>query len=162
VRAVALGGERGARLGERRQCREDRRQLAHVGGVERAQPVRIELRELLVERVYQHRVREVALELLRAAGEHEHAALRCAGGELREQSRLADPRLARQLQHAHVPAVDVGEQRLQSCLLLDPADRRRRREPCRHGADANRAVLGSASGVARRGRPRHAPGDVSR
>jgi len=145
VRAVALGGERGAGLRERRERREDRRQLANVGGVESPQPARIELGEVIVERVDEHRVGQVALELLGAAREHQHDALRGARRELREHPRLADPRLARELEHAHVPGLDLAQQRLQPCLLPGPAYERRRREPCRHalmltrGGDAGRS-----------------------
>ena len=75
VRAVALGLERA--LGHSRAVErgEDRRQLGEPLAARALQPAVVEPGEVVVERVDEHAERQLALELRRAAGEHEPVAL---------------------------------------------------------------------------------------
>ena len=80
----AVGGDRG----------EHARELGDAVAEHPHQPVLPEPGGVVVERVDPEAEREVALELGAAAGEHDAAALLAAPGELLQQARLADARLA--------------------------------------------------------------------
>ena len=83
MRAVALGLERA--VGHRRavERREDRGELGEPLAAGALHPAVVEAGEVVVERVDEHAERQLALELGRAAGEHEPAARR---GQLRSRS----------------------------------------------------------------------------
>ena len=80
--------------------------------------------EVLVERVDEDPVRQVALELRGATEEHEPAAVLGAPPELGEQRGLADPRVARDLKGER--AADAGrvERALDDRELVGPPDQR--------------------------------------
>ena len=80
--------------------------------------------DVLVERVDEHPERQVALELGRAAREHDVAALVRAGGELGQQPRLADPRLADQLERSRTPALELARALIERFELGGAADER--------------------------------------
>ena len=104
-------GERGEDVGELR---------LHVVG-ERVEPLRVEAFQVLVERVHEDRKRQVALELRGRAGEHQMSPRFRSRRELREEARLADPRLPDQLHRRGTP--DSSSSRAWSTTeLLGAAD----------------------------------------
>jgi hypothetical protein len=92
--ALVLGRYRLA-ASQRRQRREDVRELRLYGAVERSEPARVQARDVLIQRVDEHRERQVVLELRRPTGQNQVPARPGASGELPQQPRLADPGFAR-------------------------------------------------------------------
>jgi hypothetical protein len=117
--AVGAGG-----LAERR---EEPAERAGVRDAEQRDPPRSQCGQVAVERLGEQRVREVGLVLRRARGEHRRVAGR--GGEVREQARLADPRLALDRHHA----APRPQRRLDRRALHGAADQRSGRQRG-HGA----------------------------
>ena len=78
--------------------------------------------QVLVERVHEDRERQVALELGCRAGEDELPARVRASGELGEQARLADPRLADQLDRRGATAIELVEEPIERTELLGAPD----------------------------------------
>ena len=96
VQPVALGALAAARgaVGLAWERREDCGELARDVFVERAEHRRFERAEVVVERIDHQAERDVALELGRAPGQDEIAAVLTVPTQLGEQTRLADPGLA--------------------------------------------------------------------
>jgi hypothetical protein len=88
---------------QRRQRREDVRELSLDRVVEYGEPGRLQARDLLIQCVDKHRERQVVLELRRRTGQNEVPARAGASGDLSQQPRLADPRFARHLDRAGHP-----------------------------------------------------------
>ena len=86
VRPVALRREPRSGLGQPGERREHRGELARALLADRAHQARLDLAEMAVQGVDQQRVRQVALELGRAAGQRQHPAPRGARAELAEQA----------------------------------------------------------------------------
>jgi hypothetical protein len=107
VRAVALDLQPRARLpGKRRQ---DVRELAEHLVAECGRAARVEAADVVVERVDEDPEGQVVLELRRAARQDEPSARIRQRRQLAQQSRLADPRIADDLEHAGLPAPQIGE-----------------------------------------------------
>ena len=70
----------------------------------------VEAVDILVERVDEDPERQVALELPGPAREDEVPVCVCTGGQLGEEARLPDARLADQLEHRGLSPVDLGEE----------------------------------------------------
>jgi hypothetical protein len=121
---VALGRRRrpAQRRGERGQRHGERVELA---AVEPPQPRRIQAPQVRVEGIGPQAVGRVALELGRAAAEHEAAAPLGVRGQLTEQPRLADPRFARQLQERRLPAGHTLQRPRHGRELLHTSDQLR-------------------------------------
>jgi hypothetical protein len=120
VHAMALVQQRRRRLARdaRAQPRQDRRQRGDDAGVERVGQLRMGA-DVVVERVDPDGEGEVGLELGRAAGQHERAALARAVRQLADEAALADAGLA--CQRGGVGPV-VGERRLQRGQLAISSD----------------------------------------
>ncbi len=82
----------------------------------------VEAVDVLVERVDEDPERQVELELTGPAGEDEVRACVCTGGELGEEARLADSRLADQLERRGVSPADPGEETVDRAELGRTAD----------------------------------------
>ena len=123
VRAVALvlqpvSGRAAGRLERREHVGELRhRLLVEVRDRLRSEPV-----DVLVERVDEDPERQLALQLGRAAGEHDVAQRLGALAELAEQARLADPRLAHERERAGASAREVVEHVGHDLELCGPPD----------------------------------------
>ena len=87
--------------------RDHRGQLGQLVADEALQAIDPEERGVVGQRVLPDAERQLALELGRAAGEHQRARLRGAGHQLVEQARLADPALAAR-RRSRCPGVDRG------------------------------------------------------
>ena len=127
VRSVplAVAGDRGSRVGERR---EDRRELRQVLDPPHLEARVVEGSQVRVERIEENRERQVALELARGAAEDEVPVAFGAGAELVEQARLADAGLAAD---AEQPRSAVAEP-LERGVELGLAPVRARRAPAAH------------------------------
>ena len=88
-----------------------------VSSLERRRAARIEPRDVLVERVDEDPERQVALELGRAAAEHEAPAGGRARLQLAQQPRLADARLALDQQRRRFPALERVERAVDGIQL---------------------------------------------
>ena len=126
VRAVALLLRAGRRVAaEPGERREDPRELGTAVGVGRLDHALVQRPEVVVERVEEDGERHVSLELGRPSLEHEHLPLVGGPGELAEDRRLADPRLA----------LDEEQVVVAAAARAPPAPRRAARSrPIRPGA----------------------------
>ena len=121
--AVALVLERHlAPAGERRQRREDERQLSPHLVVQRVEPVGREPFRVLLDRVHEHPERHVSLELRRRPDEHEMPARVGLGGELGEQARLADAGLADQHDRRRSAPVEFIEKTVERAEFVGAPD----------------------------------------
>ena len=84
--------------------------------------MRIEAVDVLVERVDEDPERQVELELTGPAGEDEVRACVCTGGQLGEEARLADSRLADQLERRGSSLADLREETVDRAELRRAAD----------------------------------------
>ena len=106
VRAVALVLQAGRDAADGRQ---DRGELGQLVADQPLQPVDAEELGVLGQRVLPDAEGQLALELGRAAGQHQRSGPVGAGRQLVEQARLADPALAREGQHGAAPAPEFFE-----------------------------------------------------
>jgi hypothetical protein len=111
-----------AGVGEGPQRRQDLPEFRSNLVVERAQALRVETRDVLIQRIDEDRQREVALELRRRSAEDELPACVRASTEFRDEARLADPWLAEQRDGAGLAAVEVVEQSLECSHFGRPPD----------------------------------------
>jgi hypothetical protein len=122
----ALG--RGLRVGrsgpEVAQRREDRAQLSQPVGDEPLVGVGIERLQIRVEGVHHETEGQLALELRGPALQYEAVALLRAAGELREQARLADPRLAADDDEARLSGARLVQQPGEHFQLAVATDQR--------------------------------------
>jgi hypothetical protein len=110
VRAVALVLEhRPAVRGVIGQRREDLRQLDADLVAQRRDELRIEARDVLVQRIDEDPERQIAIELGPAAGEHGAPPRVGPQGQLGQEARLADPRLALDDQARRIAIADDAE-----------------------------------------------------
>ncbi len=86
-----------------RKRREHRGQLADEIVVRRPQDSRLERPQVVVEGVDDQPERNVALELRRAPIENQIAVILAPAAQLSQQSRLADPRLTKDLHEPGLP-----------------------------------------------------------
>ena len=121
VRAVALVLQR-RRGGGGGQRRKDEAELRPGFVAQAAQALRREPGDVLLQRVDERPEGQVALELRRAAGEHELSAGLGAPSELRQQAGLADPRLARELDRARPPPLDLVKRGVERAELRGAPD----------------------------------------
>ena len=84
--------------------------------------MRVEAVDVLVERVDEDPERQVELELPGPAREDEVPACVCTGGQLGEEARLADSRLADQLERRGSSPADLGEETVDRAELRRAAD----------------------------------------
>ena len=91
--------------------------------------MRVEAVDVLVERVDEDPERQVELELAGPAREDEVRACVCAGGQLGEEARLADSRLADELERRGSPLADLGEETVDRAELRSAADEMGRQVP---------------------------------
>ena len=101
----------------RRERGEDPRELRRVAALE---PLGVERAQVLVEGVHEDPVREIALELGGASREDEPLALLASRRQLGQEPRLADARLAGDLEHGGAARLDVVERALDERHLLRP------------------------------------------
>jgi hypothetical protein len=101
---------------------EHARQLGEPLRSERLEPARVDLGQPAVDRVDHDGERELALELRRAAREHEVVAAGSERLELAEQARLADTGLADERQHRRRAPSEALERALNPSHLGIPAD----------------------------------------
>ena len=106
VRAVAVTGARAVDSGQRR---EDLRELSERVRVEVGELVRRKAPQVFVQRIDEDGEGQLALEVGGAPRAHEPAAPVGAQPELGEQARLADPRLAFQLERNGAPPLQLGQ-----------------------------------------------------
>ncbi len=119
VAAVALVLERHLALGrERRQRREDVREFRPHVVVEIGEAAPLEPAHVLVERVHEDGERQVALELRRGAREDELPSRVRASGELGQQTRLSDARLADQNDCGRAALIELGQDLIERAHLL--------------------------------------------
>src|SRR6266404_6845491 len=118
VAAVALVpvGDRVGR-GERRERREDVRELRSHVFLEPVETTWIETLQVIVEGIDEDRERQIPLELRTRAGQHEQVACIAALSKLGEQPALADPRLAGELESGGPPVVDHVENVVENCAF---------------------------------------------
>jgi hypothetical protein len=90
------------------------------GVVEYGEPVRLQARDVFVQRIDEHGERQVALELRRRTGQNEVPARPGASGELPQEPRLADPGFARQLDRAGTASVHLVEDPFERSELVGP------------------------------------------
>jgi hypothetical protein len=118
VAAVALVLERHrATVCERRQRREDMRELRLHVVVEGGEQVGVEALDVLIQRVHEDRKRQLALELRRRPQEDQVPMQLCTSRQLREEARLADPGLANQLDGTGQASVELVENPLEHIEL---------------------------------------------
>ena len=106
----------------RRGRRQHAGQLAHALADQRVELALAERGHVVVQGVDPDRERQLALELGAAADEHRVTARRGALGELAEQARLADPRLAADHEPAGPPASKAVERGVDRLELLAAPD----------------------------------------
>ena len=104
------------------QGREDRGELVEARDAHPGQAAPVERRELGVDRVDPGRERHLALELGGPPGEDAVPAPLRLDGELLEQPRLADPRLAADDEKAAAAGVEAPERRLDCLHLVSAPD----------------------------------------
>jgi hypothetical protein len=120
---VALVLERDlATARERRQGREDVRKLGPNVVVEDGETIRSEPSQVLVERVDEDRERQIALELGRRAQKDEVSLRIRASGELGEEARLSDARLADEQDRGRPSPIELGQDSIQRAQLLGAPD----------------------------------------
>ena len=120
--AVALVAEDGGPAGRGgRQGGEHVRQLCAVLVVEGCEQARVEPVDVLVERVHEDPEGQVTLELAPAAREGQQAPGVRAEGELGQEPRLADARLAGDRDDRRPPGLDIREEPLQARNLRGAA-----------------------------------------
>jgi hypothetical protein len=123
VTAVALMLKRdAARFSESRERREDVRKLRADVFVQGSQAIRTEPAQILVERVHEHRERQVALEFRRRAGKDEAPVSVGGMRELGEKTRLTDSGLADESDRRRDPPIDFAEHLVEPAELLGAAD----------------------------------------
>ena len=108
ARAGRAGARPESKPGERR---EDGRQLRPDLQAELVEALRLEPADVLVECVDEDPEREILLELRRRARQHEVTAFVRASRELREEPRLADPRLSDELDRGRRAFVELRQAR---------------------------------------------------
>ena len=106
--ALVLGGGRAARV-EAGERGEDGRKLRPDLWLELVEAPRLDAADVLVEGVDEDPERQLLLELRRRARQHEVIAFVRASRKLREEPRLADPRLADELDHGRRPLVELRQ-----------------------------------------------------
>ena len=113
-----------ARSGSRRRGRRQHAgELGHALADQRVQLALAQRGDVVVERVDPDRERQLALQLGSAAHEHGVPALGGALGELPEQPRLADPRLAADHQPAGAAGAEAVQRRVHRRQLLAAPDK---------------------------------------
>jgi hypothetical protein len=120
--ALVLGGDLAAG-GQRGQGGEDVCELGLDGAVEGGEPAGFQAGEVFIQRVDEHRERQVVLELRRRAGQDQVPARAGAGGGLAQQRGLADPRFARELDRGGAAPVELAEDLLERGELARSADK---------------------------------------
>ena len=95
-------------------------ELGLDGVVERSEPARLQVRNVLIQRIDEHRERQVVLELRRRAGQNEVPPRSGANGDLMQQPSLADPRFADHLDRAGTASIQLVEDPLQRTKLVCP------------------------------------------
>ena len=98
------------------------RELAANVVVEAAEPVGPEPAHVLVECVHEDGEGQIALELGGRAGEDEVSPAVRAGGDLGQQTRLADARLADEQRRRRAALVDLGQDTIERAELLGAPD----------------------------------------
>ena len=123
VTAVALVLECDAALcPERRERREDVRELRPHVFVQDAKTIGTQSAQVFVERVHEDRERQVALELRRRAGKDEPSVRVGGAGEFGEKTGLADPGLPDEGDRGGAPLIDPAEHLVERAELLGAAD----------------------------------------
>jgi hypothetical protein len=123
VAAIALVLERYlATARERRQRWEDVRKLRPNVVIEDGEAIRGEPSQVLVDRVDEDRERQVALELGRRAREDEVSLGVCAGGELSQETRLSNARLADKQDCGRAALIELGQDSIERAQLLGAPD----------------------------------------
>jgi hypothetical protein len=121
VAAVALVlGRYLVAASQRRQRRENVRELSLDSVTEYGEPARLQARDVLIQRIDEHRERQVVLELRRRPGQNQMPARPGASGELPQQPGLADPRFARHLNRARTASIQLVEDPLERSKLVGP------------------------------------------
>ncbi len=122
VRPVALVEHRRPRCVTAGDGREDPCELAAAVTIELRQPVAVEGEQVLVERVDEDPVGQIALQLRGASEQDETAALLGTAPDLGQEPRLAEAGIARDLDHGGLPRQCLGERVLEQRELLRPSD----------------------------------------
>ncbi len=121
------------------------RKLSLDGIVEDGEPVRVQARDVLIQRIDEHRKRQIVLELRRRPGQNQLPARPGASRELSQQPGLADPRFARHLDGARAASIQLGEHPLEQTQLVGPPHQ----VPGKQGDTSLRARSGRTGGPLR-------------
>jgi hypothetical protein len=123
VAAIALVLERHlATARERGQRWEDVRKLRPNVILQDGEAVRGEPSQVLVDCVDENRERQIALELRRRACEDEVSSGICASGELGQETRLADARLADEQDCVRAALIEFGQDSIEQAQFLGAPD----------------------------------------